>query len=206
MPAKSKHSFQNGPDPVAKCRLAIVVLAAGAGSRMGGRKQLVEIEGVPMLRRIIEQQLRLGEYPVWVVLGAYAQEIREIMDEPEIGVLLNEQWEQGLSTSIRLAVSELEMIEDLTHIMFVLGDQPFIPDTHFHTLIDLSCRQSHSTVVSAYNDIQGVPAVFPKQHWQALGSLTGDRGARAVFSRLDDIISTPLVDSPRDIDRPEDLS
>jgi nicotine blue oxidoreductase len=103
-------------DPLAD--LATVVLAAGAGSRFGGPKQLAELDGEPLLGRVLAALDGLGD-PQIVVLGAHAERVRTAVPTPAWRPVVAEDWEAGPGASLRAG---LEAAPAATAALVVLGD------------------------------------------------------------------------------------
>jgi CTP:molybdopterin cytidylyltransferase MocA len=102
---------------VNRAGLATVVLAAGAGTRFGGAKQLALVEGRPVLSRVLEALPRAGERRL-VVLGAAAERVRPLVQPPWEAVLAAD-WEDGPGASLRAG---LEAAADAEAVLIVLGD------------------------------------------------------------------------------------
>ncbi|HEV7563074.1 MAG TPA: nucleotidyltransferase family protein, partial [Solirubrobacterales bacterium] len=102
--------------------LATVVLAAGAGTRFGGPKQLAELEGRPLLARVLESVEGFGEDQV-VVLGAAAEQVRVAVPEDRWKVVVVTDWEAGLGASLRAGLAS---VPDARSALVVLGDLPWL--------------------------------------------------------------------------------
>ncbi|HHM21962.1 MAG TPA: nucleotidyltransferase family protein, partial [Bacteroidetes bacterium] len=77
-----------------------LVVAAGPSSRLGRPKQLIEINGQPLLRHTAHIALSAGCRPVVVVLGAYIEKIKPVVRPLPVVVLENKNWEKGMGTAI----------------------------------------------------------------------------------------------------------
>lgn len=75
-----------------------------------------------MLRRTARIVLEAGFDPVYVVLGAQAQDILPCLDGLSVQVLPNEAWEEGMASSIRRGISSLA--PDIQAVLLALSDQP----------------------------------------------------------------------------------
>ena len=87
--------------------IAAVVLAAGGSTRLGQPKQLASLGGETLLERTVRTAREAGCKQVVVVLGAAAEEIRAGCDLDDAVVILNEQWAEGMASSIRVGVGRI---------------------------------------------------------------------------------------------------
>ena len=77
--------------------IGIVILAAGASTRMGTPKQLLRYQERGLLRHTIEVAIASVCRPIIVVLGAYAQLIKSDISQFPIQIVENLQWNEGIS-------------------------------------------------------------------------------------------------------------
>jgi molybdenum cofactor cytidylyltransferase len=181
---------------------AIVVLAAGGSSRFGEAKQLADVEGQSLLTHALTQLPGKTE-DIYVVLGARHQAISDALGQ-QYNILLNEDWQQGLSSSIRLATQILAA--NYSHLLFTLGDQLALRQAHFERLLEQSKSQPKHIVAAHYEQRNAVPAIFPASYYALLQSLQGDRGARLLLQQEKDrLISVDIPQARWDIDTQEDL-
>jgi CTP:molybdopterin cytidylyltransferase MocA len=180
-----------------------VVLAAGGSSRFGSPKQLVRFEGKLLLHRVLAAAGEVAP-AVTVVLGAHAAEIAAILPSGRIGVLVNRDWQEGIGSSLRIAVHALPGACDA--VMVLLADQPLVAATSLGRLSSTWRRSSRQIIASRYGDVVGVPAIFPRWCFSDLCALRGDQGARALIARYSDHVqAVPHPEAAVDIDHPEDL-
>ena len=99
--------------------IAALILAAGESSRFGACKQLIELNGTTMLQSSIDKANKVFPGSVYVVTGAFHDEICTAIRNAE--VILNSNWEQGIGSSIACGVSAIESKHDA--IMILLADQ-----------------------------------------------------------------------------------
>lgn len=107
-------------------KMCAVILAAGTSSRMGELKQLLPLNGKPLLEHVIRQALDNGFTDIFTVVGHEAERIRAnitITDERHHW-LINEEYAYGQSTSVKKALMHIK--GDYPHAMILLGDLPFI--------------------------------------------------------------------------------
>lgn len=181
-------------------RVAGVILAAGASRRLGTPKQLTPLAGRPVLAHVIDASARTSLDPLLVVLGYAAGEIQERIDFSAAGVLINPDFANGQSTSVKTAVNALA--PDVEAALFLLGDQPLVDPTVIERLIAAYRSQPAAIVQPRYYEGWGNPVLIARALFPELLKLTGDTGARPLLSRYPDRIS--LVDVP-EFHRPEDL-
>ncbi len=183
---------------------AAILLAAGASTRLGQPKQLVTLNGETLLARAVRIAHEAGCSPILVVLGAEAEHIRAACPLPNAIIVLNQQWPEGMASSIRVGIEALrgiapqEAADTLHGVLLMTCDQPAVTPDHLRAL-----GASGDITASAYAGRRGVPAYFPASSFAALSQLTGDSGARELL-RASRAIPLPLGEL--DIDTPEALA
>ncbi len=185
--------------------IGLIILAAGASTRLGRPKQLLEYRGKPLLQHTIDLAAELRFDSSVVVLGANAGEISEKIDMQTLDTVINEQWEEGMASSIRLGLSHLGKKEsNLEHTLILLSDQPYLTIDVLNELLKVQ-TDSKSIVACGYNNQVGVPAVFSHHFFEDLMRLIGDKGARGIIAQNMDFVSTvPFVGGEIDVDTEED--
>ncbi|MGB5943400.1 MAG: nucleotidyltransferase family protein [Leeuwenhoekiella sp.] len=167
-------------------KLAVLVLAAGAGSRMGKIKQLLPFRNKSLLTHALDEALAVTD-AVFCVLGANSEIIQSRLEKDykpfdKIHVLTNTEWRTGMGSSIKEGVQTILKTVALDGIMITLADQPLV-DRHFLKKLFESFRNKPDQVVaSGYAGRNGVPAIFPKIYFEHLQNLSGDAGARALLN------------------------
>jgi molybdenum cofactor cytidylyltransferase len=189
-------------------RLGTLILAAGASTRMGRPKQLLEIEGRPLVVRAVEAALASPSWPVVVVLGANAEAIRPVLAGLPVLVTENAAWPEGMAASIRAGTETLQQFSrHLDAALVALCDQPAFSTATIAQLIDAQRATGRSIVAARYSGRLGAPALFLRRHFSTLASLTGEEGARALLNG--DPAEITAVDLPElafDLDTPADLA
>lgn len=187
-------------------KTALILLAAGSSSRMGQPKQLMNFRGEPLLRHAATVALEAGCDPVVVVLGARADELQVALDGLPVKVAINEQWAQGMGTSIQAGLRQLDD-PSIDAAILALADQPFITSAFLRGLGHVY-REFHSPIVAArYAGTVGVPCLFGREAWQGLKGLAPDQGCKGLIVKAGE--SAILVDCPEatiDIDTPADYA
>jgi molybdenum cofactor cytidylyltransferase len=185
----------------------LILLAAGASRRMGRAKQLLPVQGQPLLRLVAERVLTAKVSPVVVVLGAEAKQIEPTLAGLSVHYAVNPAWQEGLGSSLRVGVDALlECAPNLDALIVTLGDQPSLPAQHLDQLI-ARYRQGGCSLVASQTGPRRVPPVlFGKEWFPRLKQLTGDAGAREILREdRPDFASVPLEDNT-DLDTPEDYA
>lgn len=185
--------------------LVIIILAAGKASRMGFAKQLLPWKGKTVIENRVELTTSLPHTSTIVVTGAYHKEIEEKLLNYPIQCIYNSNWQEGMGSSISVG-AELAMKVNPDGIMVVLADQVAIQRNHLLDLIQTFYQKNSKYCISSfYNNIMGVPAIFPKEWYASLKNLKGDQGARKLFhKRAEEVLSIPLHEAATDIDTPKD--
>ena len=190
-------------------QVGIIVLAAGASSRMGGPKQLLRYDGETLLRRAVRAALGSRCRPAVVVLGAQAEALRgEVVGAQ---VVINEEWEEGMASSLRCGLRALEAAtsEPLAAAVLLLCDQPFVTSTVINRLLETYETERPLLVASEYEvggeTARGVPALFSRALFSELMDLRGVGGAKRVIRRhASEAAFIAAPEAAFDVDTPED--
>ncbi|MFO8145785.1 MAG: nucleotidyltransferase family protein [Bacteroidota bacterium] len=163
-------------------KIGVIILAAGSSSRLGYPKQLVEFKGVPLLQQSIDVAESLKFDAKILVLGAKEEEINKKINSRSFELVINENWEEGMSTSIRKGLSEaLKLEKELEHILILLSDQPLITKEKIKELIEVQLKSKQQGTFSEYAGDVGVPAIFSREIFSELKKLKGDQGAKKLI-------------------------
>jgi molybdenum cofactor cytidylyltransferase len=185
--------------------LQVIVLAAGDAKRFGSPKQLARINGVPMLRLVLGRALTLAGAQVTVVLGAHANSIAPALGRLSVNVVVNRNWEEGLSASIRAGVASVP--GSVGGLLLLLADQVGVTSSDLQRLADAWRRNPQAIVAGQYGGGYGVPALFPRSQFPRLAALRGEQGARQLLRGGGvRIVGVPMPGGAQDIDTPEDLA
>lgn len=184
--------------------LHAIVLAAGSSSRFGSPKQLVRVDGRPLLHAAVSRAVEVAGHAVSVVLGAHAADLAPLLRHSAASIVINRDWNEGMASSIRAGVSRLP--GSCGGVMLVLADQAAVTAEDLRKLATTWRRQPDYIVAAQYGATLGAPAIFPAASFRDLAELRGDRGAQALFKRNPDrVIRVPMDSASIDIDTPEDL-
>lgn len=181
-----------------------VVLAAGASKRLGEPKQLVMLGTETLLERSVRVAREAGCSPVVVVVGAYYPQVLANNILGDVVTVINDKWEEGMSSSIRLGVRTLGFVaKNAEGVLLMTCDQPAVTVKH---LLHLTSRVE--VKASRYAGKNGVPAFFPAKYFDKLMELKGDVGARQLLAeaRYEELENGELdVDTLEDLERAHQL-
>ena len=197
----------NGVDKY-NLNIGIVILAAGASTRMGTPKQLLRYQERSLLHHTVEIAIASICRPIVVVLGAYAQLIQPEISQFPIQIVENLQWNQGMSSSIRVGIGKLRTSNpEVEAVIITLCDQPFI-STEIINQLALTYRSTNQPIVACeYAQTLGVPALFSDRLFSELMTLKSSEGAKQVIKKHSQevfIISFP--EGATDIDTPKEYA
>lgn len=189
-------------------RFGVAILAAGGSTRMGTPKQLLEIDGQPLVVRAVEAALASSAWPVVVVLGAETEKIRSALARYPVILTENPAWSEGMASSIRAAVTTLQQFSrSLDAALIALCDQPAFSAETIAQLVETQRTSGRSIVAARYSGRQGAPALFLREHFATLTALTGEEGARQLLNGPSSHVAT--VELPQlalDLDTPADVA
>ncbi|GFD83514.1 nucleotidyltransferase family protein [Tenacibaculum sp. SSH1-16] len=185
-------------------KTAILILAAGSASRMGKIKQLLPYKNTTLLEWTIEQAQKSVIKNVFCVLGANKDAIEKKLTTNAIITIYNPKHQDGLSTSIIKGIEFLQE-HNFDNALIMLADQPHVTSEYLNSLIKVSKRNPSKIITSNYQGSVGVPAIFPKEYFNKLLNLKGDKGAKNFLLQHDDnIFKVNSSLNLLDIDTPED--
>ena len=195
---------------------AVVILAAGASSRMGTPKQLLLWHNETLLRRTAQTALAwLGGAGgdnagrVCVVLGASAPACRENLAGLPVRIVENVEWETGMASSLRAGVRAVLDAPETRGVLVMLCDTPHIGTESLSRLWAAHCAANVPVTASAYNETWGVPALFNAEALENLLGATGTDGAKKIIGRFAKENRAQLMMLPEaaeDLDTPADYA
>lgn len=163
--------------------VAGVVLAAGAGERLGKPKQLLPWDGVPLVRRAAETALHAGLAPVIVVCGAYSDEVVEALQNLPVRIVRNDRWRDGQGSSVGAGVREISKEDRCGGAIFLLADQPFVSREVIGALVHRHATTLEAVIAPRVNGQRTNPVLFDRRTFSDLAILSGGAGGRQVMDR-----------------------
>jgi len=167
-------------------KIAGLLLAAGASSRMGQPKQLLPLGKRSLLEHAIRQALGSRIDLLFLVLGSHAKEIRERL-APELlvsrlRIVENARYKEGISTSIIAGIRQIQSSYD--HTLILLGDMPWISSNLINHLIEEYLRSGLSLGAVKTRRGRSLPVIVGRKFYPQLHELRGDIGARELFHKF----------------------
>jgi len=154
-----------------------VILASGYSRRMGANKLLLPFKNKTMIEAVIEEAISSNLEGIYIVCRN--NEIKDVVNQYPINIIMNEEAHEGQSTSIVKAIQEVEGKYD--SYMFLMGDQPLINKDFINEIMDFYYNNNSSILVPIYNGKRGTPVVFASKWNNALLELRGDEGGRQII-------------------------
>lgn len=185
-PLPRKMVEQRRPDGIA---IGGVLLAAGMSRRMGDEnKLLVEIDGVPMVRRAAEAMVAGGIRRLVIVTGHQADKVVTVLEglvgpDLDLRFVHNPDFAKGQAGSVAAGIAALS--DELSGVLIGLGDMPFIaPELVAEMIRDHSGLSDHEQRISfpVFEGRRGNPVLWGSGFFGALAKLSGDVGGRHVLS------------------------
>lgn len=188
-------------------RHAAVVLAAGGSRRLGRPKSLLRRDGRSLIERVLDMTAATAPQRLLVVLGGHLPRIEPAVAvaTPDAERVINDDWEEGLASSLRLAAHALAAFEG--PVLIVGCDQPALSPEHLHALLQGAATAFSGCAATRHGERPGIPAVIAPALMARAADLQGDRGfgpwlaqypPGAVWS-LDDPALRLDLDTPADV-------
>lgn len=179
-----------------------IVLAAGASKRLGRPKQLVEVDGEPLLRHVVRSVLATAPCECIVVLDDAAR-FDASLGGLGLRIVRIPDAATGMAASLRAGVAALDA--RCAGALVAVTDQPALDADHLDALCTAWRAAPGLAIASAYAGVIGVPALLPRGWFGAVATLSGDIGARALLRSRSDVVAIEAPELARDIDTPRDL-
>ena len=182
-----------------------IVLAAGAASRMGRNKLLLEVAGRSLVHHVIEAASEGGCHVINVIVAD--DSVRGAVGDAATCVL-NPDASSGQASSLRVGLQS--MPEEIAGALVMLGDQPLVGARTVDMLLRAWRREgSRPAVAASYGDRGSwrPPVLLDRSLWPDVMALRGDAGARQLFDRRPELLDTvPAAGRPDDVDTPDDYA
>jgi molybdenum cofactor cytidylyltransferase len=185
--------------------LHVIILAAGSSSRLGQPKQLVKLQGRPVLHTVVSTAVAVIGQSVTVVLGAHAADLTRMLAHTTASIAINRNWQEGIASSLRCGLAAAP--PGCTAALIMLGDQLAVTTDDLKRLIAAWRGEDGVIAAALYQGHVGVPAIFPHWCFAELRELRGDQGARSILQRhAHRIAQVSMPNAAVDLDTPADLA
>ena len=173
---------------------------------MGTPKQLLLYQGRSFVRHIAEIAIASVCHPITIVLGAHAQQIKPEVSQLPVQVVENQQWSQGMSSSLRVGIEALNAVsQNLDAVIITLCDQPFVSSKILDQIVEAYYLTGKPIIASEYAGTLGVPALFSRTLFSELRDLKHTEGAKKIIIKhSNEVFSVPFPEGSIDIDTPND--
>jgi molybdenum cofactor cytidylyltransferase len=190
-------------------RIAGLVLAAGQSRRMGTlNKLLIEIDGVPMVRGVVESLRQSKASPIVVVTGHQREKVEAALRDLPVSLVHNPDYVQGLSTSLRAGIAALGT--EIDGALVCLGDMPRVSTVEIDRLIGaFNPVEGRGIVVPTRGGKRGNPVLWSRQFFVEMSQVAGDVGARHLIGAYPEMVAeVEMADDGvlTDIDTPQALA
>ncbi|MFA7533210.1 MAG: nucleotidyltransferase family protein [Tissierellaceae bacterium] len=183
--------------------IAGIIQASGFSRRMKRDKLLMEIEGIPLVERVIKAAI---ESNLDELILVYRNEVlRELGKKYGLKTVYNGKAYLGQSESIKLGVKSAH---DADAYMFFVGDQPYLTTELINYLIEEYKKSNLPILVPYYDGKQGMPMIMSSIYKDKLLKVVGDKGGRDIVRENQDKVKRVNIESATegiDIDMPKDL-
>lgn len=185
--------------------VAVAVLAAGRGVRLGGNvpKPLLEIGGRPLLAHALAAATA-GDWASVVCVVSHDRVAAAVPAGVE--VVRNDSPERGIASSLHAALRALEPRPEIGAVIIGLADQPLVGADAYRR-IAAAYERGAPLAFATYGGVRGNPVLIARSLWSEALGLSGDEGGR-VLARRHDAAEVPCdgTGEPTDVDTPEDLA
>ncbi|MBS4070787.1 MAG: nucleotidyltransferase family protein [Algoriphagus sp.] len=187
-------------------KTGLILLAAGSSSRLGRPKQLIEFQGKKLIQKAIDEAQKSKADTLVVVLGWNPDLIKSGFDSEIIPFVVNENWQEGMASSMQAGLRFLLEKEQPDQVILMLVDQPLVDADLLNRLILEKEKSGKGIVACSYSDTLGVPAIFDQKYFEELLKLKGSDGAKKVISKNKvDVFELDFPLGAMDLDTAEDL-
>jgi len=193
--------------------LGAILLAAGSSSRLGQPKQLLQVDGQPLVRLQAGKLLALNPACVIVVTGAEQAAVEHALKGLALQCVSNPNWQQGMGSSLACGIAA--MPERVRGTILLLCDQWKVTTEDLLALNHAWERSPVTAVIAQWNEespekatqtTSGPPVIFPRALFSSLIKLRGDRGAQQILKRYKaGVQRLDLPNARFDIDEASDL-
>lgn len=186
-------------------RVFALILAAGMSQRLGRPKQLLELDGKPLVAHVVEKSLASPVEGTVVVVGSHASEVELMLRNYRIYRVFNPHFAQGQGSTLASGIRALP--SSVAAVVVLLADMPGVQPDAISAVIDRWRQTGAPAVVANYGEGQGHPVLFDRSVFTDLGRLEGESAGREILASLGDLVElvdVPFSAPPLDVDTEQD--
>ncbi len=162
-------------------RVAGIILAAGASTRMGRNKMLLDLEGEPLVRRATRRAVAVGLDPVVVVVGYEAERVRAVLEDVPCECVMNPAYNGPKSASLHAGLHALGAAIDAAIV--ILPDMVRVSTSMLVELVARAQRTAAPLIVSRYGEVAAPPHLFRRSLFADLLAGHGEACGKDVVRR-----------------------
>ena len=141
---------------------------------------------------------------VIVVTGAHHDAVVAALASLPIRAIYNPAWREGMGASVRQGMT---VVAPEAHAVLLMpGDLPRVDAAVLRRLVDAWREAPDHVTAARYDSVVGTPAIFPRQFWSQLRKIHGDRGARRIIEKAENVLTVDMPEAAFDLDTPDDLA
>ena len=195
--------------PARSRRIAAVVLASGQSRRMGAtNKLLAELDGVPMIVRVVDAVIGSGCAEIHVVVGHQSERVAGVLRQHNVKLVRNPDYAEGLSASLRHGLAALP--EEVDGALICLGDMPRVTSADIDAVLNaFNLDEGRGICVPTFAGKRGNPVLFARRFFAEMAAVEGDAGAKHIIGEQSAWVVEVPMEQPgvlTDIDSPQALA
>ena len=169
-----------------EAKVIALILAAGSSKRMGAKnKLLANVIGKPMITHVVDAIRQSMVNSVVVVTGYEREQIENVLSQRNISFVHNENFNAGLSESLKVGLKEIP--DDVDGVLICLGDMPLLTSTIIDNLIKaFDPIEGRSICVPINGRKRGNPVLWDKSYLAEMTEIVGDVGAKKLLEKYSD--------------------
>lgn len=187
-------------------KTGVIILAAGAASRMRRPKMLLPFGDTFLVSQLIREVKEIGPESIVLVTGRYHTEITNAIEDPAVEFIHNVNWQDGMAGSIGLGIAVMQK-RKLDNCFILVCDQPFLDHHLLRAMQEKQFETGKGIVAAFYKGIPGTPVLFAAKYFGQLQQLRGDQGAKAILQgNPQDLVTVDFPLGSMDLDTPADYA
>jgi molybdenum cofactor cytidylyltransferase len=156
------------------------LLAAGGSRRLGEPKQLLRVNGDFLINHMIRTIRTAGIEELIIVLGSTFEKIKKEIIDPDVHIVQNPEWQEGISGSLRKGFEKIG--DGFSEVIIFVVDQPFLSSDLLEKFISYYEKHDPEILVTRVGEHLVHPVLYKRRIFEALRSLKGDKGGKQLFN------------------------